>query len=135
MDQEFTPVPNWTPPPRPGADPLIGRYVRLERLAEGHASDLFDANQDSDLIWKYLPYGPFETEHNYRDWVRVQATSTDPQFYAITNADTGKAEGVLSYLRINPDAGSIEVGHINLAQRLQKTKAATEAIYLTIKWA
>jgi len=38
-------------------------------------------------------------------------------------------------MRIKPGAGSIEVGHINLSQGLQKTRAATEAMYLLMAWA
>jgi RimJ/RimL family protein N-acetyltransferase len=32
-----------------------------------------------------------------------------------------------------PEAGSIEVGHINLSPPLQRTRAATEAMYLMMK--
>ena len=38
-----------------------------------------------------------------------------------------------SYLRIAPEAGSIEVGHINFSPLLQQTPAATEAMYLMMK--
>ena len=40
-----------------------------------------------------------------------------------------------SYLRIAPEAGSIEVGNICFGPALQRTKAATEAMYLMMKWA
>ena len=43
--------------------------------------------------------------------------------------------GVASYLRIAPDAGSIEVGHINFSPLLQRTPAATEAMYLMMRHA
>ena len=46
-----------------------------------------------------------------------------------------KALGVASYLRIAPEAGAIEVGHIAFARALQKTAAATEAMYLMIRYA
>jgi hypothetical protein len=48
----------------------------------------------------------------------------DPQFFALVQPDTGKAEGVASYLRITPAVGVIEVGHISYAPRLQRTAAA-----------
>ncbi|MGD8870595.1 MAG: GNAT family protein, partial [Gemmatimonadota bacterium] len=38
--------------------------------------------------------------------------------------------GVASYLRIDPAVGSIEVGHIHYSPLLQRTRAATEAMYL-----
>src|SRR5262249_31788235 len=47
----------------------------------------------------------------------------------------GKAAGVASYLRITPAAGSIEVGHIHYSPRLQRSPAATEAMFLMMQWA
>ncbi len=46
---------------------------------------------------------------------------------------TNKAIGVASYLRIDPASGSIEVGHINYSPMLQRTPAATEAMYLMMQ--
>ena len=40
-----------------------------------------------------------------------------------------------AYLRIAPAAGSIEVGHINFSPLLQRTPAATEAMYLMMRHA
>ena len=54
----------------------------------------------------------------------------DPLFHAIVEAASGRALGVASYLRIEPEVGVIEVGHINYAPALQRTAAATEAMYL-----
>ncbi|MGB5560591.1 MAG: GNAT family protein [Paracoccaceae bacterium] len=129
-------VPNWVPPPRPTGQVLEGRYARLEPLrAKAHAAALFAANRADDQIWDYLPYGPFEDEARYADWVRSFEASADPLFYAIRNLETGNWEGIASYLRIAPEAGSIEVGHINFSPALQRTRAATEAMYLMMRWA
>ena len=51
-------------------------------------------------------------------------------FYAVQNLETGELGGVASYLRIKPQAGSIEVGNINYAPCLQRTRAATETMAL-----
>jgi RimJ/RimL family protein N-acetyltransferase len=67
--------------------------------------------------------------------VRDHAGHADPFFYAIQNLETDAWEGVASYLRVSPKAGSIEVGHINYSPALQRTRAATEAMYLMMKWA
>lgn len=130
------PVGNWIPPERPGPDRIEGRYVRLERLDPArHAAEVHGANIADDAIWGYLPYGPFADPGAYRDWADSVAASTDPFFYALVDAATGRAAGVAAFLRIDPKAGSIEVGHINLSPALQKTRAATEAIYLFMRWA
>lgn len=126
----------WVPPRFPDAAKLDGRYARLELLsADAHAAALFKANSASDAIWDFLPYGPFASAASYHRWIREITAPGDPRFYAIFNRDSGAWEGVASYLRIAPPHGVIEVGHINLASALQKTRAATEAIYLMMDWA
>ena len=130
-------VPNWTPPSAPNTDVLKGAYARLERLSAGHAKALFEANAEdtNDFIWTYLPYGPFKTQKAYKAWATDMATQEDPYFYTIIDRESGKAGGVASYLRIKPNDGSIEIGHINFAPRLQHTKASTEAVFLMMSWA
>ncbi|MDU8943008.1 GNAT family N-acetyltransferase [Ovoidimarina sediminis] len=128
-------VPGWTPPPRPTRTVLEGRHVTLEPLSRAHLSQLHEANRQDDRIWVYLPYGPFTTEAEYGAWLDWAAASEDPLFFAIRPRSIGQAQGVASYLRIAPEAGSIEVGHINFAAPLQRTIAATEAMYLMMRWA
>ena len=132
-------VAGWTPAPRPDTSPgarmLEGRYVRLERLEITHAEGVFRANQTHDGLWTYLPYGPFATLDAYRDWVAGQIDLADPCFYAIRDKATGLLGGVASYLRIFPEIGTIEVGHINLSPQLQRGRAATEAMILMMDWA
>lgn len=130
------PVPNWTPPPRPGDQPLEGRYARLEWLdAETHAADLHRANATDDTIWDYMPYGPFHSAATYHKWVRsVTEAGSDTLFYALRDKASGRALGVLSFLRIDPGAGSIEVGHINFSPLVQGSRAATEAVFLMMDW-
>ena len=49
--------------------------------------------------------------------------------------ETNKAAGLASYLRITPESGSLEVGHLAFSPQLQATTAATEALYLLMKHA
>lgn len=128
-------VVNWTPPEPPQLAELCGRYMTLERLsAAKHGAELFAANALDDRIWDYLPYGPFATEHEYLHWIEEIQNNPDPYFYAIRNKVTGQCEGVASYLRIKPESGSIEIGHLNFSTALQRSPAATEAIYVMAKW-
>ena len=136
------PVPNWVAPPSPDQmqwrDKMQGRYVRLEPLkAAQHCDDLFAAfaADVKNQIWDYLPYGPFATAADLADWMHATCTKPDPYFFCIIDQATHRAIGVASYLRINPDSGSIEVGHINFAPQLQSTIGATEAMYLMMRWA
>lgn len=130
------PVANFVAPPSPPRETMQGQYVQLEPLnAEAHAALLFRVYEGRDHVWDYLPYGPFSSSAQYHRWVREAAMGNDPLFFAIKNLETGNWEGVASYLRITPEAGTIEVGHINFSPDLQRTRAATEAMYLMIAWA
>ena len=131
-------VEGYAVPPRPKGISLDGAEVRLVPLeADRHSPDLFEANAlDADGVnWTWLPYGPFENLDGYAEWVRGYEGGDDPVFFAITRKSDGKAVGVASYLRINPEDGSIEVGHINYSPLLQRTTAATEAMFLMMRWA
>jgi RimJ/RimL family protein N-acetyltransferase len=128
-------VEGWTPPERPGPDGFLGRYAELERLnGAKHAEALFASNRASDAIWDFLPYGPFERGEDYLGWVEEMAAKSNPFFYAIRDRETGQWGGVASYLRITPEAGTIEVGHINFSPSLQRTRAATEAMFHMMHW-
>jgi RimJ/RimL family protein N-acetyltransferase len=130
------PLPGWTARPRPPATPMEDRYCRIERLdparhaAALHQANLADRNRRN---WTYLPYGPFADLEHYRAWAETAAEGEDPLFHAILDARSGRAAGVASYLRIEPAAGVIEVGHINFSPLLQRTAAATEAMFLMMR--
>lgn len=112
---------------------MLGRTCRLEPLrAAQHAAALHEANLlDVDgRGWTYLPYGPFASLDDYAAWVASVETVEDPVFFAIV---TDRPVGVASYLRIDPAMGCIEVGHLRFSPRLQRTAAATEAMYLMMK--
>ena len=129
-------LPNWTPPPVPPREPIAGRYCRLEPLdPDRHAKALFAMNSaDTDgRSWTYMAYGPFPTLASYREWMTSTCLGDDPLFFAIIDLADSQPVGVASYLRITPTSGSIEVGHIHFSPRLQRTPAATEAMFLLMQ--
>lgn len=132
------PLPGWSPRPVPSRTSLSGTYCRLEPLdAQRHAADLFAANtaDREQRMWTYLPYGPFDTCEAYQTWATAASQSVDPLFFAIIAENSQQAVGVASYLRIDPAVGSIEVGHLAYSPQLQRTPAATEAMFLLMRQA
>ena len=130
------PVPGWEERPRPTRTSMVGTYSRVEPIdPDRHAADLHRANlEDTEQrIWTYLAYGPFDTAAAYRAWMEATCLGDDPLFHAVIDLARGTAAGVASFLRIDPPAGVIEVGHINFAPPLQTTTAATEAMYLMMR--
>lgn len=130
------PVPGWSERPRPLRAPIEGRYARVEAVDPArHAADLHAANlMDREArIWTYLPYGPFASLEDYLGWMRGTCLGDDPMFHAIIDKASGKATGIASLMRIDPKPGVIEVGHINYAPALQRTRAATESMFLLMQ--
>jgi RimJ/RimL family protein N-acetyltransferase len=131
-------VGDWQAPPRP--QPLVhtGRYCVVEPLdVARHARALFEANSldREQRMWTYLFSGPFATLEEYERWLAERAPGTDPFFQAFVSRSTGTAVGLGAFMRIDPPAGSIEVGHIALSPPLQRSPAATEAMYLMMRHA
>jgi RimJ/RimL family protein N-acetyltransferase len=117
---------------------LDGAFTRLERLdPDRHGRALHEANalDASGANWTYLPVGPFATFEPYEAWLRQVAPGADPYFFAIIDRATALPVGVASYLRIDPAAGSIEVGHINFSPRAQRTSVASETMFLMMRHA
>ena len=115
---------------------LSGQYCYLEALdANKHAAQLYAAySLDTDgRLWTYMPQGPFSNEAEYRTWVEGAQHKGDPFFYAIIDIESNKAVGVASYLRVDPNSSSIEVGWITYSPLIQQKPIATEAMFLMMK--
>jgi RimJ/RimL family protein N-acetyltransferase len=127
---------NWSPARTPERAPLEGETVRLEPVDPArHARDLFTISESAPSLWDHLAYGPFENQEAFTSWLEERAASNDPLFYAIIDRASGRAQGMASYMRIVPDHGVIEIGHIWFAPILQRTRQATEAIYFMARHA
>jgi RimJ/RimL family protein N-acetyltransferase len=130
------PLPDWTARPRPPRTPIAGRFCRVEPFdLARHAAELFAAySADKEgQLWTYLPYGPFTTLDDYRKFAGSFYLNDDPLFHTIVEAQSGRAVGVASLMRIDPGPGVIEVGGICYSPALQQTPAATEAMFLLMR--
>jgi RimJ/RimL family protein N-acetyltransferase len=118
---------------------LRGRYVLLRPVdAAGDAASLYRAShppEGGERIWTYLPYGPYESVEALESWLGEAAASEDPLFFAVAPLPDERPLGIASYLRITPRDGAIEIGHIWFGTPLQRTVAATEAIFLLARHA
>ena len=117
---------------------LKGKLVTLVPLdTKEHSASLFEANSQTGGLenWTYLPYGPFDDVQDYQNWLISMESLSDPCFFTIIRHTDSKAVGIASFLRIKPNDGSIEVGHIHFSPLLQRTTEATEAMFLMMQWA
>jgi RimJ/RimL family protein N-acetyltransferase len=131
------PIPGWASPPPPPRTTMAGRLCRLEPLEiERHGDALYEAIAAKGAAhWTYLPYGPFASATAFCEWLTQRASTGDPLFFSIVGQASGQAMGFAAYQRITPESGVMEVGHVSFGQPLQRTPAATEAMYLMMKGA
>ncbi|MFK7986331.1 MAG: GNAT family N-acetyltransferase [Sandaracinaceae bacterium] len=123
------PAVEFEPPARPRSGAMKGRYCTLEPLALAHAEPLFDAfAEDDGRMWTYLSFGPFERVAELSALLHGVLEQGEWVGFAI-RTDRGIV-GAAHYMEINPRAGSVEVGAVTFSPRLQRTAAATEAMFL-----
>lgn len=130
-------LPDWQERPRPQRLVREGRYCRLEPIdATRHSPDLYDAYaQASDgSDWTYMMSGPFADLASYRAYAETLQQSDDPLHYAVIDLASGRAVGTMSLMRIEPRHGVVEVGHIALSRQLKRTRVATEAQFLLMRY-
>ncbi|MDR3494318.1 MAG: GNAT family protein [Ancalomicrobiaceae bacterium] len=112
-----------------------GRFARIEPLdADGHGGDLWSGGLRDASIWTYLAYGPFSSEGQFRQWLQTREQLQDPLYFTIGDRTSGSAMGCAALMETRPEMGVIEVGHIFFSPALQRTPAATEAIYLLMRY-
>lgn len=98
--------------------------------------ELSHAPTGDPAIWTYLPDGPYPDLPSYRADLARQAAGEDPLFFVITRAsEEDRPLGMISYLAMVPEHGTIELGHIWFSAELKRSPQATEAIFLMAKHA
>lgn len=138
MNEDVGEVVDWIPVQSPSRRVLDGVTVRLQPVDPvGHTQALFAASHDPHdaELWDYLSVGPFRDEDSFRTWLAAIAQSDDPLFFAIVDRETSQPSGMASFMRITPAHGVIEIGSIWFGPALQRTRGATEAIYLLARHA
>jgi RimJ/RimL family protein N-acetyltransferase len=123
------------PRPFPPRTVHRGLAVSLELLDVAQAMELWEAAQGAEASWTYLRYGPFPDAGSLARRVEKLAQRAGQPFWAVRPVSSGKAEGWLSLCDIYPADAAIEIGSIWFSPGLQRTRAATEAVFLLMRHA
>lgn len=122
---------NWKTRAWPGAIRLEGRYATLTPYDQGrHLDKLFAAigGPANEHLWDYIPMGP------YPDAAALGAAlehSRENSGWRTMVIEAGeRVMGMASFMRIRPEHGSAEVGCVVFSPELQRTRAATDALFL-----
>jgi RimJ/RimL family protein N-acetyltransferase len=124
-----------TPRPLPARVRIAGRHVTLEPLHVRHAPDLWRVAQGADESWTWLGQGPFANLEAMTRYVGEFAAAHDPMVWAVRPTASGTVSGWLALMDIQPRHSAIELGNIWFSPRMQRTRAATEAMALLLKLA
>ena len=114
---------------------LEGSTVCLEPLAADHAQAIADNLGSHPELWTYRGDEAPASVEEAAQQLAHGTSETDHLTFAIVPTASGELEGMATYLRVAPAAGSLEVGSIIYAPSLQRTRAATEAQYLLMRHA
>ncbi|ETX27977.1 GNAT family N-acetyltransferase [Roseivivax isoporae] len=118
------------PRPRPPRTPMRGRTCSVVPVSPDHAEALHEAYaQEDGRNWTYLSLEPPRDAAEMRARLVAMEASEDPLYHTVLDA-AGRPVGTCSYLRIAPEAASVEVGWITWSPRLQRSVMSTEAMYL-----
>jgi len=132
------PLPDWQPRPRPTRVTLTGRYCRLEPLdAQRHTDALFSAYAqaaDTARDWTYLSVGPFADAEAFRAYIERISAQSDPLHFAVVDLSTEQPLGTLALMNQRPEHGVVEVGFVVLWPALQRSRLATEAQFLLMRY-
>lgn len=124
---------NWRWRSPPDLKPTAGRYIKTQpaRFPDA-AAELFSVlgGAENDDLWTYIPIGPFENAESFGALMKYVGDEGGWQTHLFRDAATNAPLGMASYMRIRPEAGSAEVGCIVFSKKLQRTPAASEAMYL-----
>jgi RimJ/RimL family protein N-acetyltransferase len=121
----------FTPPGFPKPEVRSGLYTRLEPLDPArHTADLWAAFAGHAAVWEYLPAGPYADQPAYRLALDDMAKRTDIVAYCVIDRQDGRAKGHFWLMEIRPAHGVLEIGYIAFSPALQRTRVATEAVYL-----
>lgn len=126
---------NWRGCAAPDLPCVSGHWVRIDRAdfkSGADAEALFSVmgGPENTDLWTYIPLGPFLHVSEFAEVMSSVIDRGGWQTHLISDVKTGAPLGMASYMRIRPEAGSAEVGCIVFSKQLQRTAAATEAMYL-----
>jgi RimJ/RimL family protein N-acetyltransferase len=127
---------DWQARPRPTRVKLEGRFCRLEPLEPArHGDELFTAAMapGAEERFRYLSDDP-QDRTGFETWLTRAFESSDPLFFAVIDTASGRCEGRQSLMRITPEHGVIEVGHVLWGPAIARTRVATEALFLHARY-
>lgn len=127
---------NTTPALVPNEAPIHGSHVTLERLnLADHLDDLYSTigGPSHSHLWTWLKTGPFTCKPSLQACLERYLTEDATRaFYAVVVDGTQRAVGIIALCDIDQPNRGVEIGPVVYGEVLQRTRAATEVVYLLL---
>ncbi|KJE97264.1 GNAT family acetyltransferase [Capsaspora owczarzaki ATCC 30864] len=132
-------VDDWGQAKLPAPDTTLeGAYCRLRPLELERDVPVLFAETHGDAtkaaVWTYMKYGPWETAEAMQAHYALLKPATQLMLI-VESKQSGKIVGSISYMTMEPNDRSIELGSIFYFASAQRTEANTEAAYLLARHA
>lgn len=114
---------------------LPGRYCRLQPLdAQAHTDDLLHAFSQAadDRDWTWLAGERPTTQQEMAHWVMGKMIDKTVHPFAVIDGASGRAVGLIAWLAIDEQNGSVEIGHVTWSPLMKNSVLGTEAIKLML---
>ena len=131
-DELGTFLPDWKSATLPPRGIIRGAYCRLRPLEIEDAARLWPFIENRPALFDYLPYGSFDSPVEFATWLHAELRRDDVMSWAICDFNNAIL-GFCSYLRVDLNNNSIEIGNVLFSPVLQRTRAATEAMFLLMR--
>lgn len=117
---------------------LSGSFVTIEHICvEQHLDDIWQfyrADHAHPKDWTYLFQEPFATKSDVQKLLEDYEVSTDPYFLAVRDNQTNTVLATFSLARIDTKNRVCEMSRVIYAPEFRRTRAATEAQYLMMRY-
>lgn len=98
-----------------------------------HLDELWAVCEGEEASFANTRYGPYPTRASLETQLRDFVGRAHQPFWIVRPVSSGLAEGWLSICDVDQEAAALEIGAVWYAPRLQRTAAATEAVYLLMR--
>ncbi|WP_172731582.1 GNAT family N-acetyltransferase [Pluralibacter gergoviae] len=130
------PLPDWRGAGLLQRHALHGRLTRLAPLSvQDHAANLFDAfslvpdNRD----WTWLASNRPESLAEAAEWLQDKIDDPTLVPFAVIDARSERAVGVVCFMAIDRANGTVEIGHVTWSRAMTQSAIGTEAVWLLLR--
>lgn len=129
-------IEDYTPGILPNIQSITGKTVTIEKININHYDDLYEIygplSNPENLT--YMSIQRFKNKLEFKDYLIQLIASVDPYYLTIIDNRTQKALGTFALMRIDNVNRVIELGWIIYSPMLKRSRLATEAQYLVMKY-